>query len=163
MYKARDTRIGNAGNGRNVVLREMLQNIPGNVLKHSREHPQTFRGMSPNVLAYVTKHSEECHQTVLGMSSNTLGNILKNSEECHETIRGMLPNILGNTAKHSLEYPHKFRGSLCYSRKLGCRISPRFNLTDFVVGLNQENQEAGGSPICPCVTLVVESFSSDLF
>ena len=36
--------------------------ISGNVAKHSRKCPQTFRGMSPNIPGSVVKHSGECRQ-----------------------------------------------------------------------------------------------------
>ena len=37
--------MANAGNRGNVIFRGMLPNIPGNVLKHSGECRQTFRGI----------------------------------------------------------------------------------------------------------------------
>ena len=42
--------------------------IPGNVLKHSAECCQTFRGMSPNIPGNVLKYSGECRLTFQGMS-----------------------------------------------------------------------------------------------
>ena len=69
------------------TFRGMLQNIPGNVAKHSGECPQIFR---------------ECGQTFRGMSSNIPGNVAKYSGECRKTFRGMSPNIQGNVAKRLL-------------------------------------------------------------
>ena len=64
-----------------------MPNIPQNVLKHSRECPQTFLGILPNFLG-------ECPQTFWGMSSNITGDFTK-------TIRGMSSSILGNASKYS--------------------------------------------------------------
>ena len=60
----------------------MSPNIPGNILKHSREYLQTFRGMSSSIPGNITKHSGGCGQTFRGMSSNIPGNIAKHSGEC---------------------------------------------------------------------------------
>ena len=80
----------------NVIFREMLPNIPGNVLKHSGKCPQTFRGMSPNNPGNVSKHSGECPQTFQGMSPNIPGNVSKHSGECplSEGIRVRIPQEL---------------------------------------------------------------------
>ena len=48
------------GMGGNVIFWRISPNIPGNVLKHSGECPQTYRGMSPNIPGNVAKHSVEC-------------------------------------------------------------------------------------------------------
>ena len=42
--------------------------IPGNVAKHTRECPQTFREMSSNIPGKVLKHSGECRQTLQYLS-----------------------------------------------------------------------------------------------
>ena len=47
---------------------------PGNVVKHSRECPQTFREMTSNIPGNVFKHSGECHKTFRRMSQNIPGN-----------------------------------------------------------------------------------------
>ena len=60
----------------------MSPNIPGNVLKHSGEYRQTFRGMWPNIPGNVAKHSGECPQTFRGMSPNIPGNVAEHSGEC---------------------------------------------------------------------------------
>ena len=83
-------------------------------------HCQTFRRMSSNV-----SHSGECPQTFRGMLPNIPGNAAKHSEECRQTISG-------NVLKH-------FGECLCYSRKGGPRVSPRFYPFVFVFGVNQEN------------------------
>ena len=49
--------------------------IPGNVVKHSWEFHQTFRGMSPNIPGNDIKRSRECNQTFRGMSPNVPGNV----------------------------------------------------------------------------------------
>ena len=84
--------------------------IPLNVAKHSRECPETSRGMSPNIPGNVLKHSGECPQIFRGMSPNILGNVLKYSGECWQTFRGMFLNIPGNIAKYFGECPKTFRG-----------------------------------------------------
>ena len=83
MYKTRNTRTGNAGNGRNVA-------------KHSREYRQTLRGVSPNITGNVAKHSGECPQTSRGMSPNIPGSVAKRSVECSRAFRGMFSSIPGN-------------------------------------------------------------------
>ena len=74
----------------------MLLNIPGNVLKHSGEYCQIFRGMSSNIPGNVIKHSRECHQIFRGMFLNIPGNVTKHSGECYQKFRGTSPNIPGN-------------------------------------------------------------------
>ena len=93
MYKTRNTGTGNGMQGTRGIG-GMWPNIPGNVLKHSGECRQTFRGMSSNISGNVTKYSGECHQTF---------------GECHQIFRGMSPNIPGNVAKHSGECPRKIQ------------------------------------------------------
>ena len=68
---------GNSGNGGNVIFLGMLPksrvNVAKhsvNILKHSRECRQKFRGMSPNIPGHVLKHSGECHLIFWGMPSN---------------------------------------------------------------------------------------------
>ena len=78
-YRNRERNAGNAGNWGNVISRGMSPNIPGNVLKHSRECPQTFWRMSPKISGNFLKHSGECLQTFRGMSPNNPGNDLKHS------------------------------------------------------------------------------------
>ena len=64
MYKNKNTGTGNGMQG----TRGMGEcYIPGNVLKHSGEYRQTFRGMSPNILGNILKHSGVCRQTFRGM------------------------------------------------------------------------------------------------
>ena len=86
MYKTRNTGTGNGmwvtlGMGGNVIFWRMSPVIPGNILKHSMECFQTFRGISSNISRNVVKHSGECHQTFRKMSSNIPGNITKYSGE----------------------------------------------------------------------------------
>ena len=82
----------------------MSPNIPGNVLKHSGEYRQTFRGMWANIPGNVAKHSGECPQTFRW-------NVVKHSGEYCQTFRGMLPNIPRNVAEHSGECP------ICFDRR----------------------------------------------
>ena len=77
--------------------------IPGNVVKHSREYPQRFRGVSSNLSGNVGKCSGECCQTFRGMPSKIPGNVAKHSGEYLQTFRGMSPNIPGNVLKYSWE------------------------------------------------------------
>ena len=66
----RGTRVmGRGGGGCRQAFRRILRNIPGNVLKDSGDCPQTFWGMSSNILN-VIKHSLEFHQTFRGIPSN---------------------------------------------------------------------------------------------
>ena len=51
------------------IFREMSSNIPEIILKHSGECPQTFWRMSSNILN-VIKHSLEFRQTFRGIPSN---------------------------------------------------------------------------------------------
>ena len=74
--------------------------IPENVVKHSREYPQRFRGVSSNLSGNVGKYSGECCQTFRGMSPkfrgkspNVPGNIFKHSGECPQTFLGMSSNF----------------------------------------------------------------------
>ena len=67
----------------------MSQNIPGNIVKHSGECSQTFRGMLLNNPGNVTKHSGECSQTFRGILLNNPWNVLKHSGECSQTFWGM--------------------------------------------------------------------------
>ena len=69
--------------------------IPGNVLKHSGECPQTLRGMLLNISRNVAKHSGECPQTFRGRLANILGNEIKHSRECRQAFWGILPSIPG--------------------------------------------------------------------
>ena len=87
----------------------MSPNIPGNVLKHSGEFRQTFRGMSSNILGNFVKHSGEHHQTFRGMSANLPGN-----EEMEMRMQGQ--------SKISCCCFCVW----CKSRELGGRGSPRF-------------------------------------
>ena len=101
-YRNGERNAGNAGNWENIIFRGMSPNIPGNVLKHSRECDQIFGGMLPNILGNVPevpgnagKYSRECRQTFWRMSPKHFG-------ECLQTFREMSPNIPGNDLKHSL-------------------------------------------------------------
>ena len=67
----REQNAGNAGNQGNVIFGGMSPSIPGNV---------------ENMLGNVLKHSGECRQTFRGMSSNIPGNVTKHSEECPESF-----------------------------------------------------------------------------
>ena len=73
----------------------MLLNIPGNVLKHSREFRQTFQGMSSNMGETQRiggmLYSGECRQIIWGMSSNIPENVIKHSGECCQTFQEMWP------------------------------------------------------------------------
>ena len=60
-------------------------NIPGNIVKHSGECSQTFRGMLLNIPGNVAKHSGECRQH----SGECSQNVLKHSGECRQTFREM--------------------------------------------------------------------------
>ena len=102
MYKTRNTGTGNGMRGTRGIG-GMLPNIPGNVLKNSKECPQTFQGMSQNIPRNVAKHSGKCRQTFRGMSLNISGNVLKQSREYSKIIWGMLQNILWNVWKFSDE------------------------------------------------------------
>ena len=79
MYKNRDTETGNGMRGTRGIggMLSISSNIPGNVLKHSEECSQTFRGMSPNIPGNVTRYSGECRQKLRGMFSNNPENIRK--------------------------------------------------------------------------------------
>ena len=90
MYKTRNTGTGNGMRMRGTLgmggmlysgecrqtFREMLLNIPRNVVKHSGECRQTFRRKSSNIQ---------------GMLLNFLGNVATHSGECPQTFRGILP------------------------------------------------------------------------
>ena len=93
MYKTRNTGTGNGMQGTRGIG-GMWPNIPGNVLKHSGECRQTFRGRSSNIPG-----------TFRAISQNIPGNVAKHSED----IPGMSPNIPGNVAKHSAEFPRKIQ------------------------------------------------------
>ena len=93
MYKNRNTGTGNRMRG-TWGMEGIL--YPGNVRKHSRECPQTFRGMSSNIP---------------GMSEKIPRNVAKNFEECPQTFQGMSPNIPGNVVKHFRESGKTFRGT----------------------------------------------------
>ena len=128
MYKTRNTGTvngmrGTRGIGGMLYSRECRQtfrgttsNIPGNVAKHSRECPetfrelpQTFRRMLPNIPGNVLKHSGECRQIFRRMLANILGNVAKYSGECHETLLGISSKIPRN-ADNGLAF--KFNGSV---------------------------------------------------
>ena len=64
----------------------MSTNIPGNVLTHSEECPQTFQGMSSNIPENVPKHSGECRRTFPEMLPNIPGNVTKHSGEHSSNI-----------------------------------------------------------------------------
>ena len=66
-------------------MREM-----GGIL-HSRECHQTSREMLPNVPGNVLKHSGGCRETFRRIFLNNLGNVSKNSGECCQKFRGILP------------------------------------------------------------------------
>ena len=92
----------------------MLSNIPGdvakhsgNVIKHSGESCQTFRGTSPNILGNVIKHSRESCQTFRGMSpkipgnvAKYLGNVVNHYGEYSQTIQRILKNNLEFLVNH---------------------------------------------------------------
>ena len=94
MYKTRNTGTGNGMQGTRGIG-GMWPNIPGNVLKHSGECRQTFRGRSSNIPG-----------TFRAISQNIPGNVAKHSED----IPGMSPNIPGNVTKYSGECRQTFRG-----------------------------------------------------
>ena len=98
MYKTRNTGTGNGMQGMGGMLYSgecRYSNIPGNIVKHSGECSQTFRGMLLNIPGNVLKYSPEYRQTFRGMLPN---------------IPGMSPNILGNVVEHSGECPIYFDG-----------------------------------------------------
>ena len=75
MCKTRNTGTGNGMQGTRG-MGGMLPNIPGNVVKHSKECGQTFPGMLPNILGDNAKHYREYSRTFRGMLTNILGNVL---------------------------------------------------------------------------------------
>ena len=60
-------------------------------------------GMSSNIPGNVLEHAGECPQTLWEMSSNIQGNVAKNTGECPQTFRETSSNILGNVC-HFLEF-----------------------------------------------------------
>ena len=94
------TECGERGEWGSVIFREMLPNIPGNIIKYSGQFRQTFRAMLNNIPSNVPKKFR-------GMSSNILENMLKHSWECCQKFRGIVPNIPGNVLKQILI--HKFQ------------------------------------------------------
>ena len=84
--------------------------IPGNAVKHSGEHRQTFWWMLPNIPGNVLKHSGEHRQTFPGMSPKNLGNVAKHSMKFTQKFRGISSNIPGNVAEHSGECCHTYQG-----------------------------------------------------
>ena len=124
----------------------MSTNVLGNVLKHSGECPQTFRGMLLNIPGNVAKHSTEFCQTFGEMLPNNPGNVLKNSEECCQTFQGMSSNIPVDCCQNKMRSQGQSKISSCCfcvwckSRDFGGRENPRF----------------------PCLNPVVECLPSDL-
>ena len=82
----RRTDCGEPGEWRNVIFREILQNILGILLKHVGECCQAFRGMSSNISGSVLKQFGECCQTFEGMSPNIPANVARYSGECPQTF-----------------------------------------------------------------------------
>ena len=96
MYKTRNTGTGNR--------MQVTQGMGG--MLYSRECHQILQGMSPNIPGNVLKHSGECCQTFRGtcqifrgMSSNIPGNVAKYSGECHQIFWGMFSNNPENIRK----------------------------------------------------------------
>ena len=162
MYKTRNTGMGNGvrGTGRmgNVIFRGKSSKIPGNVVTHSGECPQTFRGMLLNIQRNVAKHSRE-----RWMSSNIQGNVFKHSGECPQTFWGVSPNIPANIAKHSRECPQIFRGMSVLLKEIRTEGQFKISFCCFLCFVQIKRIRRQGSPRFSCVTPVVESFPHTFF
>ena len=121
----------------------------GNVI--SRECLQTFWGMSPNIP----------RQTFRVMSWNIPWNIPKYFRKCCQTFRRMSPNIPGNVARHTQTCPQTFQATLVSFKEMRTQGQSKISCC-FCVCCKSIELGGRGSPRCPCVAPVMESFSSNL-
>ena len=82
--------------------------------------------------------------------------------ECRQTFRGMSSNIPNNVFKHSGECPQILQGMFMLLKEMRTQCQSKISSCCFCVWC--KSRESGGrrNPRFPCVTPMVERFSSDL-
>ena len=89
MYKNRNTETGNGMRGTRGIggMLSMSSNISGNLLKHYGACPQTFRGMSPNIPGNVLKQSREYSKIIWACCKTSCGKYESVQMNVHNSTR----------------------------------------------------------------------------